>query len=208
MSPQITRKLLQTVSNLLHPLFMMTYGTAALMYFTPLYLLPSRVKLFLLGVVFFFTCLVPVFCITVLYLLRIVKHWALRDRGDRGIPLALNAVSYIVCARLLSEVSILPPWALAIYYGGAAMAVLGWIISLWWKVSAHAMGIASLATACFGLALRFPFAMPAWLPLLLIVLAGLLCSIRLYLQRHTLMQVTVGAAIGEVAMIAAFWWGL
>lgn len=208
MTTPTTQRLLQAVSNLLHPLFMLTYGTAMLLTFTVLRVLPSGIKLFLVGEAFLYTCLIPTLCIAVLYRLRLVSHWALRNRGDRGLPLALNAVAYGACAYALTHHGFLPSWALSIYYGGVFMAVAGWIISLWWKVSAHAMGIASLTTASFGLACLFPTYMPMWLPMLLLLLTGLLCSIRLYLGRHTLMQVSVGTMIGVATMTAALWWSV
>jgi membrane-associated phospholipid phosphatase len=48
----------------------------------------------------------------------------------------------------------------------------------------------------------FPLTFPLWLPLLLVCLTGLLCSIRVYLGRHTMAQVIAGTLLG-LAVIGA-----
>lgn len=200
MSDETKTKILQSVSNCMHPLLMLTYAAVALVLFTPLAILPLGLKFNIVGMVFVCTCMIPVLVISILFKLGVVGHWALRDRADRGVPLGINVFAYVLCAYILTKMQF-PNWALTFYYGAVGLAFVCWIVSYWWKISAHATGIAGLTTAAMLLYLRFPFMMPECLPFICIVATGLLCSIRVYLGRHTMAQITAGTAVGIVTML-------
>jgi membrane-associated phospholipid phosphatase len=192
---------MQFISNLLHPLLMLTYAAILLVTCTYLSVLPTSAKWIIVGEVFLLSCLLPILCILLLYKLKIVGHWALRDRTDRALPLLINAIAYGVCTWTLSRQG-LPQWALSFYSGATVLAFLCWVISFWWKISAHAAGISGATMVTFILYSLFPLTFPLWLPLLLVCLTGLLCSIRVYLGRHTMAQVIAGTLLG-LAVIGA-----
>jgi membrane-associated phospholipid phosphatase len=201
-NPQYARYL-QTVSNILHPLLMLTYAAILLVTNTYLAILPTASKLTIIGEVFALSCLLPILCILLLYKLRIVGHWALRDRTDRALPLLINALAYGVCAWIL-YVQGMPMWALTFYIGATVLAFICWAISFWWKISAHAAGISGATMVSFILYHLFPLTFPLWMPLLLICLTGLLSSIRVYLGRHTMAQVTAGTLLGLAVIGASY----
>lgn len=205
MNRSVITFILQSISNCLHPLLMLTYAAVGLVLFTPLAVYPTLIKGFIVGEVFFYTCLIPVLVISLLYKLNIVGHWALRDRSDRLVPLGINALAYVVCVVALTRQGWLPSWGMSFYYGAILLAVVCWIVSFWWKISAHATGVASFATAMLLLYISFPTTFPLWLPLVAILVCGLVCSIRLYLGRHTLAQVAAGSCVGVIAILASFW---
>jgi membrane-associated phospholipid phosphatase len=192
---------MQFISNLLHPLLMLTYAAILLVTCTYLSVLPTSAKWIIVGEVFLLSCLLPNLCILLLYKLKIVGHWALRDRTDRALPLLINAIAYGVCTWTLSRQG-LPQWVLSFYSGATILAFLCWAISFWWKISAHAAGISGATMVTFILYSLFPLTFPLWLPLLLVCLTGLLCSIRVYLGRHTMAQVIAGTLLG-LAVIGA-----
>jgi membrane-associated phospholipid phosphatase len=195
---------LQALSNILHPLLMLTYAAILIFSSTYLCMLPTRVKLLTVSEVLTFTCLMPIACILLLYKFNIVGHWALRNRADRALPLLINAVAYGVCTFLLHTQG-LPQWALTFYIGATILAFICWAISFWWKISAHAAGIGGAMTVSYILYRTFPLTFPLWLPLLLIVLTGLLCSIRVYLGRHTMAQVLAGTLLSIVVISTTYW---
>jgi membrane-associated phospholipid phosphatase len=196
-------KYLQAVSNVLHPLLMLTYAAIVLVTCTPLAMLPTTNKWVLVGEVFLLSCLVPIVFILLLYKLKIVGHWALRDRTDRALPLLINAIAYGACAGILGSQG-LPKWALAFYIGATILAFSCWGISFWWKISAHAAGISGATTVAFALYMLLPMMFPLAVPLTLVVLTGLLCSIRVYLGRHTMAQVTAGTLLGVVVIALSY----
>jgi len=200
----LMQNVLQTISNILHPLLMLTYAAVAFCYGTYLFMLPQEIKLIVIGEIFFTTCLLPVLCIMVLYKLKVVGHWALRERTDRALPLFINSLAYVFCTWILYKQG-LPSWALSFYIGATLLAFICWLISFWWKISAHTTGIAGFAMVSFIVYFRFPHSMPLAWPLALTVLTGLLGSIRVYLGRHTLMQVTAGSLLGAVGILLSYW---
>lgn len=194
----------QTVSNVLHPLLMLTYAALAICVFTPMSVLPFPFKAFFVGEVFFYTLLMPVIAITLMHVFHLVGHWALRDRRDRALPFLVNFICYALNAFALTRTEFLPQWVLAIYYGSVILTFVAWIVSFWWKISAHASADAATATMLLGLYVFYPDTMPMWLPILSVLLVGLVCSTRVYLGRHTLAQVGAGSALGVISMALAW----
>lgn len=195
------RQIFQIISNIFHPLLSMVLATVMLVTVTPLVVWPSVFKWFIVGEVAFYSMLLPSLIIVLLSKFGIIKNGvALRDRKDRIIPLGIQVVAYYFQAYTLSFQGI-PSWALQYYYGAFLLASVCFVISIWWKISAHAAANASMATAALLLYYQFPNILPLILPLFFIVMTGFISSIRLYLGRHTLAQVACGALAGTVCMI-------
>lgn len=198
------KRLIQPISNFFHPLLSITWAALISLYCTPLCVLPTAFRLGVLLEVMFLTFLLPSLIIVILSKLGIVKNGvALRDRKDRVIPLGVQMVLYVVLAILLT-IQRLPSWALFVFYGAAALSVVYCIVTISWKISAHAGCNAALATVSLLFYYEFPTIMPLFLPLLLIVITGAVSSIRVYLGRHTLAQVGVGALAGTLLMCLSY----
>lgn len=184
---------------------MCTYATLLICFLTPVAILPMGIKWFMIIEVFFYTFVIPLLMIWILYKLKVVEHWALRNRKDRSIPLFVNFIAYVVCSLSLYRHEILPTWAMCTYYGSTVVALVAWIVSFWWKISGHALALSGLTVVSWLYYFMFKGAfMPLFFPFLLIILLGLLCSIRVYLGRHTLAQVYAGSAVGIALMYATF----
>ena len=193
-------RLLQSLSNLFHPLLTLTYVALAICLFTPMVHTALATRAFVVGLIAFYTLVLPCIIIGIMHLFRVVGHWALRDRRDRAIPFFTNFVCYLVCALVLQRYHFFPAWFMIAFYGSTLVAFVMWIVSFWWKISAHAAANASGATYFLLLSFLFPDQVPVWLPLLAVIITGAICSIRLYLGRHTLLQVTLGSLLGLVAI--------
>lgn len=199
------QSLIQAVSNILHPLLMLTYAAIAICVFTPMTVMPFQLKALFVGEVFFYTMILPALAITLLHVFHIIGHWALRDRRDRYIPFLVNFICYSLNYYALTRMGLLPNWILTIYFGSVILTFIAWIVSFWWKISAHASADAATATTLFIIYSWFPETTPLWLCLVSIVLVGIVCSTRVYLGRHTLAQVGVGSAMGVFSMLMALW---
>ena len=197
---KLGKKLLQTFSNVFHPLLMLTYAALVICAFTSLSVLPFALKAYFVGKVFFYTVLLPVLAITLMHVFHRVGHWALRDRRDRMLPFTVNFISYSLNAYSLWSDGFLPNWVLMFYYGSVILTFVALIVSFWWKISAHASADAAFATMALITYFYFPETMPLWLSLCSIVIVGAVCSIRIYLGRHTLAQVSWGALLGVFSM--------
>lgn len=196
----------QFVSNIFHPLLILTLVALVICYFTPVLVLPFNVKAFFVGIVSFYTFLLPVLIIVLMHVFHVVGHWALRDRRDRVLPLLINCICYAVNAAVLRRYGFFPLWVLNAFYGSVILAFVAWIITFWWKISAHTAANAAAATYITLLSFAFPDMIPLWLLLGSYVLVGLIGTIRIYLGRHTLAQVGCGTLLGIVSILLG--WGI
>lgn len=192
--------LVQSLSNVFHPLLVLTYVALVISVFTPIMIYPFQVKLFFVGEVFFYTLLMPVIAITLMHVFHLVGHWALRDRRDRALPFLVNFICYSMNLFALYHNGFMPRWVLSIYWGSVILTFFAWIISFWWKISAHASADMAGASTFLMLYYWFPTSMPLWIGLAAIIIVGMVCSTRIYLGRHTLAQVSAGALLGVVSM--------
>lgn len=192
--------LAQCISHILHPLFTLTYSALVICAYTPVLMLPSEAKFFFVGVVAFFTFLLPVVIILLLNVCHVIGHWNLRDVRDRTIPFLTNFICYLTNYLVLQRINFLPDWVLMPYLGSVVLTFVAWIVSFWWKISAHASANAAAATFFLLLYYYIPSMMPLWLVFVPVALVGLVSSTRLYLGRHTLAQVGAGTLLGIVSM--------
>lgn len=195
--------LVQSVSNIFHPLLVLTYTALVICLFTRMQALPFQVKAWFVGMVFLYTLVLPVLIITMLHVTNLIGHWALRDRRDRMVPFFTNFVCYLINAIVLTRTGFLPDWVLMPYYGSVILTFVAWIVSWKWKISAHASANAAGATFYLMLFFYFPETMPLWLALAAVVVVGMVCSTRVYLGRHTLGQVGAGTLLGICSMLLA-----
>lgn len=193
--------LAQSVSNLFHPLLVLTASAVVVCFFTPMTIFTTAIKAFFVGEVAFYSLLMPVLIITLLHVFHVIGHWALRDRRDRSIPFLTNFICYTTLVFVLSRSTFLPFWVMIPYYGASVLTFVAWVISFWWKVSAHASADSAFVTYMVLLTIFFPDWMPLWLVFVPLVIVGAVCTTRLYLGRHTLAQVGVGSLLGVASML-------
>ena len=192
------------ISNLFHPLVSMPWAFLVILLFTPISLLPPQTEFFLFGEVLLFSTLLPCLFIYLLSKCGVVKNgMALRDRKDRVIPLL---VQFLLCSLQVAVLQKqgLPSWSIFCFWGGGLLTLVFFIVTFWWKISGHAAGNASLTITALILFFLFPNIVPSWLLITTILITGAVSSIRVYLHRHTMSQVAVGALAGAMSMLIAF----
>lgn len=189
-------KLSHFLSWVLVPLLMPVYGVMIAFGLSILAFTGFGTRLAFTAVVLAFNVVIPAIIVLLLKRMGAVKDIGLNNREERFIP-------YLVCIICLVGTAIFmdykkaPTWLVMFFYGGAATGVVEVIVNHWWKISVHAAGIAGIV----GLLLHMLMddycssATEIWL-LVSIALAGMLGSARIWLGRHTLMQVLAGYAVG------------
>ena len=137
-----------------------------------------------------------------LYVLRLKNNGEIgeldvQDTNLRLKPLAFGVASYFIGFALMAVAGAGGiPLGLMFCYATNTLVVL--VISRWWKISIHAMGISGPLVAC---QLAFGAVVYPWWGLLPLVAAS-----RVYLGRHTGMQVTAGALLGVVLTVIQLQW--
>lgn len=193
------KQISQFFSGVLHPLLMPLYGTILILAYSYLAIYPTSYKVLIAASVFFFTAVLPALAIFLLYKTGRTKTISLNDREDRPIPYLICLTSYLLCGLFMYRLS-LPMWSIAFTLGALLSVVVNIVINTWWKISAHQAGIGG-AVAIGVILEQLPMSfVPLWVTPLLILLAGALGTSRIYLGRHTFMQVVCGTTNGFICV--------
>lgn len=186
----------RALSILFSPLLMATYGVALAMVLSFLCFIPLTTKLTVILETFLATTTIPVIGIFLLSRLKVVKDPRLNDRADRTWPYIIETACFIGLAVYLNHINA-PAWLPLFLIGGAVALIVLTVVNRWWKISGHATGMGGLCALIFYLMLSGNSIYNLeWEFLAAMILAGLMCSARLLLQRHTLLQVTAGFVNG------------
>lgn len=202
-----TEKLITKISNILSwifvPLLMPTYGILLIFNLSILSLASTYTKVLFTLIVFGANCLLPMLIVVLLKKLGLIQDIGLNGRKERLIPYIITIVCLLGTGWFLYMKGA-PVWVATFFAGGALAGLINLIVNSWWKISAHAAGIAGIVAMLIQITKEgFPVpGMTIWI-CMSIILAGLLCSARVWLGRHTLPQVLAGSAVGFLSV-----WGL
>ncbi len=170
----------------------------------------ESLRLSLLVLIFVGTFAVPSLLIYYLFRSGYVRSLHLNDLADRRLPYFLTALlytfmTYLLAFRMQAISSVAPE--IAVLLGSISISILlVGLISLYWQISAHGVGIGGVVGIIGGIMAKFSQT-DLFLPLLLLVLlTGLLASARLKLNAHTPAEISAGLALGlSVSLLTVFW---
>lgn len=192
--------LLDAVSHILSwvlsPLLMPVYGLLLAFGLSILEIVPLGMKVYFTGLVFGLDVVLPVLLILLLKRMGLVTDVGLNGRRERLIPYIIMVVCYLTSGWIMA-IKGAPAWLGMFFVGGGVAAFVNMLVNFKWKISAHAAGIAGVV----ALLIRIEkYGTPSddllfWL-ILVILLAGLMGSARVWLGRHTVGQVLAGFAVG------------
>ncbi|QIA06789.1 phosphatase PAP2 family protein [Draconibacterium halophilum] len=194
----MSEKIARIISIIFHPVLIPTIGMFLLMhsgfYFE---LLLWEAKRFILLVVFFTTCILPLLSVAVLSL---NPRFNINMPGsrDRLIPLLSASVFYYLGFILLRKVQAVPEFKLFML-ASVLVIILLLVISLKWKISNHMAAIGSLAGTLFALAFRNGVN-PVYSVLIVVLLSGLIGTARLILCKHDMKQLIAGYVLGFIVL--------
>ena len=184
------------LSNALSPMMMPTYGVFLTLWVSVLCLLSYGTRVTVLLMCMGITCILPLIFLSVLHHFKLVKDFQVSQRKERLIPYLFTALCYAVAAYYLFYRHS-PQWFVMFMVGSAVTVLVVAIINLKWKISAHMAGIGGIIALVYQIHVQGLSAFYLlWLICILIMVAGLLGSARLTLQRHNLWQVLAGVVVG------------
>lgn len=184
------------LSWVLVPLLMPVYGLILAFGLSILDVAPMGMRIYFTLIVAGIDVVIPMLIIVLLKKLGYVGDLGLNGRKERPIPYVIITVCYLATAWFMASKGA-PAWLSFFFAGGALASLVNLVINFWWKISAHAAGIAGIVALLIRIQkdgspepeLFF------WL-ILSLVLTGLLGSARVWLRRHTVWQVLAGYAVG------------
>lgn len=193
-----------TLSHLLSwvfvPLLMPLYGTLLLFTESPLAFTPFSARVVVTLVVLGLTAIIPMMLVYLLKRLGLVEDLGLNGRKERLIPYIISIVTLGLTAGYFI-MKHAPIWSAMFFAGGAVGGLVNLIINFKWKISAHAAGIAGIVAMLVRLGEGvLPSPGIEWWIMVSVLVAGALGSARVWLGRHTLLQVLAGYAVGFLSV--------
>lgn len=197
------RKFFKIVSGVFSPLIVPCYSIALALSVTALCVIPFGVRMRVISVCALFLFLIPALVVFGLFRAGIISEPGLNERRDRTIPYIVVTVCYALCGYYLFAIA--APWWLVGVIAGAIFAIfISLIVNLWWKISGHMAAMGGLTAVAFFIAVtHLGVIYMLWPVIICVILTGLVASARLYLNRHTPMQVVAGTANGFVCVYLA-----
>ncbi|MBN1111491.1 MAG: hypothetical protein JXA53_01075 [Bacteroidales bacterium] len=197
------RALSNIISVLLHPIIMPTLGLLILFNSgTYLQFVPYEYKRVIFLIVIIITGIMPVLLMPLLRLKKMITSYKINERSERIVPMFFTTVFYAINIWYLHRLQ--APVSVELFYIGVFLSVLAsWIISYFWKISAHMVGIGGIVGLIIVVIFRFYTQLNFFL-ICAIIAAGLIGTARLYLKEHTAAQVYLGFLLGVVAVILPF----
>jgi len=152
----------------------------------------------MLLVVFLSTCVLPAISILILSL-NPKFDLNMEKNTDRVLSLIISSVSYYLGYLLLKRLPVFPVYNVLLI--GAVLVQIALLpISMRWKISMHTAAIGGLVGGILGLSFRLQ-ENPVQLLSMLILVAGLVATSRLILQKHTESQVYAGFLTGFLILM-------
>ena len=194
------RWLAELVSFLLHPLFVPSILFGVVLFFSSIVSPPlaEEHRLSVWGLLALTTLFIPLTCFLVLHYFGTMPSLKMIDRQERPAPFLYISIFYAIITYFfitkypsLVNINIM-------LAGITFILFLITLITFYWKISAHSTGmggavgfLASFTLVYHDLQLLYPLA-------IMIVLAGVSMSARLYLNEHKPVEVWVGALVGFI----------
>jgi hypothetical protein len=188
------------ISVLFHPLLTATYLFSLLSLTIPSALSPLQAEHqgnFIL-LIFLMTFVLPTLFFTIFKKLGYIESLSMKNRNERIVPFIFVAILYCMITYLFHRQSNLnlDDNLFKLMILGDMIIFVAAIITLFYKVSIHSMGIWGI----IGIVLPLNNVLEnsvLFLPILgLIVLAGVIMTARLQLQAHTPREVLTGTIVG------------
>jgi len=201
----LNRSLARLLSVAFHPLLMPTYLFAFILYFLPVasLSLPLQSRWIVLGMIFFTTFIIPGLGAFAMFRTGFIDSLEIDRREQRSKPLLFTGLCYGVTAYLFHREPVFDQLFYFIMGVIAASVLLAWLVSFFWKISAHGIGLGG----AFGVLLLLNKMLPEAHLLMPIVLAILVSvavlSARLALHAHTPAQVYTGFGTGLIMVLTA-----
>ena len=202
-------KLAHIFSWLFLPLLMPFYGLYLTLYIPSkgvslsslnMYQLPEELKGQLLTIFFLFSALAPGISFYLLHKRKIISTIDIEDSKERNFPLLIMFAYCMVLFSLFifkAPNNILPKYFYALPLSGAIVTAVFMFINRWIKISLHAGG-AGILVGYLSIFMFETIGFPIFFFIIAIIASGLTLSARLFLQRHTPLEVYSGWSLALI----------
>lgn len=201
------KKLALIISVVFQPLLMPTLVFGLILFAVPqATTIPDEIKYGLFFLVVLSTLFIPMITIIGLRLSGLVKSLHMADRKDRLMPFLLTCIFFSITTYFFYQKNELDP---ILWQGMAiisASVILLTLVTFFWKISAHMIGVGGLVAVVAVLGLRFSNFEVLYPLLLSVILSGVIAASRLYLNAHKPIEVYLGFLTGFLVCCFGFAW--
>ena len=202
-------RLAHIFSWLFLPLLMPFYGLYLSLYIPSkavslsslnMYQLPEELKGQLLTIFFLFSALAPGISFYLLHKRKIISTIDIEDSKERNFPLLIMFAYCMVLFTLFifkAPNNILPKYFYSLPLSGAIVTAVFMLINRWIKISLHAGG-AGILVGYLSIFMIETIGFPIFFFIIAIIASGLTLSARLFLQRHTPLEVYSGWSLALI----------
>lgn len=190
----MSERIAKIISLIFHPVLIPTLGLVLLLnsgfYFS---MLSWEAKRFVLLVVLFTTCILPMLSVAIMAL-NPKFNISMPEKRDRILPLLASSIFYYFGFILLSKVRAVPDFKLFMVATVLVIITL-LLISFRWKISLHMASIGGLTGTLLALSFRSGVN-PIYSILIVILVSGIVGTARLLLKKHDIWQLVAGYVLG------------
>jgi len=172
---------------------------------------------YILSIQILLAVIIPIGSLYVMYRSNIISSMSIPDRKERIPIFIITLFYYLLTYYFLRKIHVTNLEFLGAFMsfltGGIILTGLSLLITFFWKISIHAIGISGLAGAFLGFSeLLFPVLNAdemIIINILLLLLIGVVCSARLYLKAHSFLQIIGGITLGfgvEYLIVSKGFW--
>ena len=189
------KNLAKFISVIFHPLIMPTLGLLIILYsgldFT-LFTFEQKKGIFL--IIFLSTYVIPLSFMPFFMLRKSGFTIYMESARERLMPFLLTSAVYFIAFYFLRKIGI-PSLILNYIFASAIAVLLTTVVTYFWKISIHLVGIGGITGLLFFMSINFNYDVFLF-STLTFLLAGFIGSSRLTLNAHSLSQVLAGYALG------------
>lgn len=150
-----------------------------------------------LSLIFLTTCLIPMLTVIMFRFTKVIKDLQMTERRDRYVPFIFISLFYVIVTYLMTKQSWFNETMTISMLAMTTVVVLTNLITFFWKISAHAAGVAGWLGFILIYAKFFASSNTLFWPLIIaICLNGLVIWARLYLNAHKPRESFAGFALG------------
>ena len=195
------KRFFEIVSGVFSPMMMATYGVAMALLLSPIVNYVAVGQLVrVLAVIAVVTGLLPLAVIAGLCRSgKISGGMDVPDRRQRLVPYATALVGMALGLLYLYNAAA-PWWVLGFMIGGMCAVVVNMLVNRWWKISGHMAGMCALLGVVLGMSIGGVASSSTmlWWTMGVAMACALVAAARLYLRRHSALQLLAGFVNGVV----------
>ncbi|BDD06394.1 hypothetical protein [Aureibacter tunicatorum] len=195
----MTKLLSKLFSWVCHPLLLTTYIFYLLLTHSSLAKAPEYQSniIPIVLIIFVTTSLFPALCIAIMRVFKMIRSFSMLSHVERVKPMVFISIFYTMTTYMFWEKKIFSSDFLVIFVSINLLVVLLTAINFFWKISIYSASITAMVGLLMAINVHSTESGSLFYPFLIsIILAGIVMSSRMFLEKHSSFEVYCGSLLG------------